>query len=244
MRDDHRGVDQRTLDASTEPLALLHEVGEPLEDDVEHAADLTGRDHLRVEAVEGLRMLGHRVGEGGTGFDVLGDVAEDRLQLARSLLRLEDLHRPEQRETRVLERRELTRERRHLLEVHLADRDREAAPLLLVLRHVLAGLLLAALELGLLDERREVALGLELRLGVGVVGGLDDPFLLLARGVDCFVLEGRHGLVFLILWFDAGRPRRPRSFDADDPAAVGTVMLAHSSAMVSRTTSSIVLWPS
>ncbi len=44
------GVHHARRDLRLSSLALLHELSQTLEDDVQHAADLAGRHHLRVQA--------------------------------------------------------------------------------------------------------------------------------------------------------------------------------------------------
>ena len=114
-------IDHRTLDATLESLGLLHEVGQTLEDDVEHAADLAGVDHLAVQPIEGLGILRHRLGERSPRLDVLDNQSEDVLELAALLLLLQDLKRTKKRQACVLERGELAGEEGELL---LLDADR------------------------------------------------------------------------------------------------------------------------
>jgi hypothetical protein len=96
----HGGVDRRADDLPLQRLHALHEARETLEDDVEHAAGLAGLDHVDVELVEGLRMLGEGLGERGAGLDVLGDFDDDVLEEGRAsagcprILRLRTIGRP------------------------------------------------------------------------------------------------------------------------------------------------------
>jgi hypothetical protein len=66
--------------------------------DVEHAADLACLNHLAVQAIEGLGLLGEALAERVAAFHVLAHLAEDGLHLARLLLLLQDLKRSQQRQ--------------------------------------------------------------------------------------------------------------------------------------------------
>ena len=83
-RDDHGRVDHGADDLLLELGGLFHEVGQAGEDQVEHAARLAGVDHVDVELVERLGVLGHRVGERAAAFDLVGHAADDRLEQARA----------------------------------------------------------------------------------------------------------------------------------------------------------------
>ena len=132
--DDHDRVDHRRLDPPLERLRLLLEVGQALEDRLERTAGLAGLDHVAVEPVERLGVLGERLGEGRAALDVLDDVAQRVLEHARLALALEDLEAPQDRQAGVLERRELAGERAELLGRDLADRERLLLPPALLLR--------------------------------------------------------------------------------------------------------------
>src|SRR5262249_49114205 len=56
--DDGDGVDHGPGDAPLEALGLFLEVGKTLEDDFQGTAGLTGLDHVDIEAVEALGVLG------------------------------------------------------------------------------------------------------------------------------------------------------------------------------------------
>ena len=73
--DDHR-IDHRGNDLVFQLLGLFLVFGETVEDDFEHTAEFAGLDHVDVELVEDLRVLGERLGEGGTALDVFGERAD------------------------------------------------------------------------------------------------------------------------------------------------------------------------
>ena len=108
--DDDDRVDHRADDLALEALGLLLEVGQALEDDFQRTAGLAGLDHVHVEPVERLGVLGHRLGEGGAGLDVLDDVDQRVLEHARLHLAFEDAQGPQDRQAGVLEGRELAGE--------------------------------------------------------------------------------------------------------------------------------------
>src|SRR5271157_3092356 len=62
-QDDHDRVDHGSLDLPLERLGLFLEVGQALEDRFESTAGLARLDHVAVEPVERLGMLGERLGE-------------------------------------------------------------------------------------------------------------------------------------------------------------------------------------
>src|SRR5205823_11416332 len=57
-RDDDDGVNHRALDAAGQALGLFLELGKAAQNDFERAARLAGPDHVDVESVKTLGMLG------------------------------------------------------------------------------------------------------------------------------------------------------------------------------------------
>jgi hypothetical protein len=51
-------------------LRALLEFGQALQNDFERTARFTRLDHVDVEVVEGLGLLGHRLGERASRFDI------------------------------------------------------------------------------------------------------------------------------------------------------------------------------
>src|SRR6185312_474566 len=193
-----------------------------------------------VELVERLGVLGEGVGEGGTGLDVLDHVLQRVLEHAGLALAMKDLQAPEDRQAGVLQGRELPGEGAELLGRDLADRERllPALPASLLLG---GALLLVLRPLGNLGDEEALLADelLRLFLSAGVDGVLD-----LAPGVvHRFVLEGRHPRRLLEGLF---RVRRVECFRAKG-AKVGWLARVGSdqasSSIVSRTTSSIDVWP-
>ena len=84
-------------------LGLFLEVGQALEDRLESTAGLARLDHVAVEPVERLGVLGKRLGERLAALDVLDHVAERVLEHAGLALALEDLQAAEDRQTGVLQ---------------------------------------------------------------------------------------------------------------------------------------------
>ncbi len=76
--DDRDRVDHGPLDLAFEALGLLLELGQSLENDFEGTAGLARLDHVDVEVVEGLGLLGHRFGERVARFDVFDDADQRR----------------------------------------------------------------------------------------------------------------------------------------------------------------------
>jgi len=97
-------------DSSLESLGFFSEVGEALEDGVEHTADLAGADHVDVEFVEGLGVFCEGLGEGHAAFDVVCDGYEDVFEGAGFELAFEDFERADDGESGVLEGGELAGE--------------------------------------------------------------------------------------------------------------------------------------
>ena len=64
-------------DLALDLLGLLHELGEAVQHDFQHAAQLAGLDHVDEEPVEDLGMLGQALGEGAAAFDGHGQLADD-----------------------------------------------------------------------------------------------------------------------------------------------------------------------
>ncbi len=114
-------VDHGPFDFSPEGLGPLLEVGQPLEDDFEGPTGLTGLDHVDVQAIEALGTLGHRLGEGGAGFDVVAGVLQRVLEPPRLGLAFENPQAAENRQAGVLENRELPREGGQVLSGHAAE---------------------------------------------------------------------------------------------------------------------------
>ena len=113
--DDGDRIDHRRLDLPLQLDGLLDVDRQPLEDRVEDAARLAGGDHVRVERVEGLRVLLHRVGERGAGFDVLAHLQDHRREALVRLLLAEDVEALHQRQPGVDHDRELAGEDRQVL---------------------------------------------------------------------------------------------------------------------------------
>jgi hypothetical protein len=67
-------------------LSFLHELGQTLEYDFEHAAQFAGLDHVHVQAVENLRVLRETFGKSAATFDGQGQVADDSFQRGMLLL--------------------------------------------------------------------------------------------------------------------------------------------------------------
>ena len=137
---------------------------------VEHTACLARADHVDVELVEGLGVLGEGLGERGAAFDVFRDVDELVLEHAGLLLFFEDLQAADDRQAGVLKGGELAGEGAELLGLDLAHGEGFL---------LLASAARGALAFGglLLDVGREVAL----------VANLDDR-LFVRDGVD-FALD-------------------------------------------------------
>ena len=182
---DHHRVDHRPLDLFLQRLGLLQEVGQALEDDLQRAAGLAGLDHVHVQAVEGLGLPGHRLGERVARLDVFADVDERVLERAGLGLVLQDAQAAEDRQAGVLENGKLAREGREDLGADAADGEG------LFLLPLAAG---ALLGLGFLDAELgdEIAHRPDRRLRFFFVGRLDDVLQLVALGIHRLVLVGRH----------------------------------------------------
>src|SRR5208337_996813 len=154
----------------------------------ESTAGLARLDHVAVQPVERLGMLGERLGERLPALDVLDHVAQRVLEHPRLALALEDLQAAEDRQAGVLQGRELAGEGAKMLGRDLADRERLLLPPpATLLGGRLAGLLRLLADLGdeeplLPDEL------LSLFLGRGVNRVLD----LATRVVHRFILIDRH----------------------------------------------------
>ena len=74
------GIEHGGDDLALDLLGLLHELGQAVEHDFEHAAQLAGLDHVDEQAVEDLGMLGQAFGEGAAAFDGQGQLADDVLE--------------------------------------------------------------------------------------------------------------------------------------------------------------------
>ena len=187
--DDHRRVDHRTNDLAPELLRLLEELGQPLQDNVEHTAGLAGCHHVAVQAVEHLRVPGHGLGESCTALDVLADLLQHVLEHAGLLLLLEDLDASQDGQARVLERRELTGELRDDLRTDPAEPGTSGLAFLAAGLPPGSQLLLA----GLLDHLcREIAEAADLGDRFLLGRGLDLVLDLLPRGVECLIREDGH----------------------------------------------------
>jgi hypothetical protein len=93
--EDRDRVDHGALELALELDRLLDVDGEPPEDGVQDAADLTGGDQVDVQLVEDLRVLAQRVREGGALLDGVLDRAEhlrEGLVLGLARQDLEALH--------------------------------------------------------------------------------------------------------------------------------------------------------
>ncbi len=76
--DDDGRVDHRADDFALERLGLFFEFRKALKNDFQGTAGLAGLDHVHVEAVEALGMLGHRLRKRTAGLDVIDDVDQAR----------------------------------------------------------------------------------------------------------------------------------------------------------------------
>ena len=123
-QDDHDRVDHGALDLPLEGLGLFLEVGQALKDDFEGTAGLARLDHVAVQPVERLGVLGERLGQRLAALDVLDHVPQRVLEHARLALALEDLQAAQDRQAGVLKRRELAGEGAKMLGRDLADRER------------------------------------------------------------------------------------------------------------------------
>ncbi len=108
-------VDHRGLDLAGELDRLLDVGGQPLENRVEDAAGLAGRDHVREQRVERLRMLAHRVGQRRAALDVGPRLQDDGGEVLVLLLGAEDLEALHEGQAGVDHHRELPREHREVL---------------------------------------------------------------------------------------------------------------------------------
>ena len=108
--DDDDRVDHRPFDLSLERLGALLELGQAAEDDFQRTARLAGLDHVDVQAVEGLGGLGHGLAERGPAFDLVADVHQAVLELARLRLLFENSQAAEDRQAGVLQDREIAGE--------------------------------------------------------------------------------------------------------------------------------------
>ena len=126
-RDDDDRVDHRADDLFLQLSGLFHEVGKPIQDQIEHTAGLTGSDHVDIQFVERLGILAHRIGQRATPFDLIDDTADDGFEQAGLLLIFQNLQRSENRQTGILQRRKLAGERDQLLPRHATDRKRHLA---------------------------------------------------------------------------------------------------------------------
>ena len=184
--DDHAGIDHRTDDFFLELGGFFHEVGQALEDQIEHTAGLTRGDHVHVKFVERLGEFAGRVGERAAAFDFIRHAADDRLEQTRLLLIFENLQAAQDRQTGVLQRGKLAGKSHQLLARDAADGDRhlplgrEALGLLLFLFDGLAGRLF-------LDLGREKTLTADFGDGFAGIRRLDFVLDLLTGGVHRFI---------------------------------------------------------
>ena len=62
------GVEHGRDDLAFDLLGLLHELGQAVQHDFQHAAQLAGLDHVDEEPVEDFGMLGQALGEGAAAL--------------------------------------------------------------------------------------------------------------------------------------------------------------------------------
>ena len=170
---------------------LFLELGQAAENGFQGAARLAGFDHVDVQPVEGLGLLGHRLAQGRARLDVVADVDQAVLQAAGpSCCSFEDSQAAEDRQAGVLQDGQLPGEGGEHLAVHAADGEGLAA--------LAAFLLVGRGLLGLLDGdlRHEVAHLANRGLRFFFAGGVDDVLDLLSGGVHRLELVGRHGSVW------------------------------------------------
>ncbi len=185
--DDDDRIDHRPFDLPLERLGAFLELGEPAENDFERAARLAGLDHVHIEAVEGLGRFGHGLAERGPAFDLVADVHQAVLELARLRLLLEDSQAAQDRQAGVLEDREVTGEDNADLRANAAQGE---LPLLLGAGGLLLRGLAGLLDRDLGDEVAHLANG---RLGFGFAGRIDDVLDFLPGRVHRLVLIDWHG---------------------------------------------------
>ena len=89
--DDRDRVDHGALDLGLELHRLLDVGGQALQDGVEDAARLAGRDHVGEEVVEGLGVLAHGVGQAGAALHVHAGLLQDLGEGLVVLLAAQDL---------------------------------------------------------------------------------------------------------------------------------------------------------
>src|SRR5436190_9698466 len=77
-------------------LGFLHELGEPGENDFEHTAQFVCLDHVYEKAVEHLRMLRQRFGEGAASFDAGAEFVDDLFEGRMPFLLFQDAQAAEQ----------------------------------------------------------------------------------------------------------------------------------------------------
>ncbi len=109
-RQDRDRVDHRALDLGLQLDVLLDVGRESLQDRVQDTAGLAGRDHVREQVVEGLRVLAHRVRQAGAALDVHAGLLQDPAEGLVLLLAAQDLQALHERQARVDHDRELARE--------------------------------------------------------------------------------------------------------------------------------------
>ena len=103
-------VVHRALELALQLDGLLDVDRESVQDRVEDAADLAGRDEVDVELVEDLRMLPERVGERRALLDAVLHAEQDLLERLVLALVREDVEALHERQAGVDHRRELARE--------------------------------------------------------------------------------------------------------------------------------------
>ena len=77
---DRYGIEHGRDDLALDLLGLFHELGQTLEDYLEHTAQFAGFHHVDEETIEDLGVLGQTFREGGTAFDGDGEIAQDFLE--------------------------------------------------------------------------------------------------------------------------------------------------------------------
>ena len=235
--DDHDRIDHRADDLALQLLRLFHEVGQTIENHVENPARLTGRHHVDVESVERLGVLAERFGQRSAALDILGDTAQHILERAGPLLLFENVQTSKNRQSRILKRRKLPRERGQLFESNPTEGEVHPRFFLRARRLGLGSALFA-------KPRREVTERSDLREGVLAGCRVNLVLDLLARLVHRFICKRRH---VATLGTDSAR-RMVSAVSTLQQAAIRKrtkpQASSHSSRIVSRTTSSIVVIPS
>ena len=175
-RDDRYRIDHGRLHLRPEFHGLFEVDRQPLEDDVQNTASLTGGDHVDEQIIEGRRLPLHRLGQGHARLDVGSHAVDDLGELLVLLLIREDLEALHERQASVEHDGELPGEDRDVL-----DRD----PHRQVWQE--GNLLALLLEIGDLN-----LLAAQCRSGCVAVVRDQHSALRYARSVSPFPTEARH----------------------------------------------------